>query len=236
METKEINQENIKVLVKLGIDVEDIADLYVKITQKGHDISKEEYVNNLTEKLKFFQTRNNGIDEEKDKAIYKEDVLEMLKKNKKMIGIDIDKKIKPLCKKLDGYYFMTPSDTNELIKNNPNIFNVNKVDLEIFSAMFSCFAIKINDEVVNLFEYIIKQKSELLNYDVKEIYQRLCYIKQESNSNLITLEDVSNLLNVKFIYNNKEVLEKELKEKYELPVYKGQDISLYKEEVTKGLK
>ena len=38
METNEINQENVKTLVKLGIDVKDIANIYVVVTQKGQDI------------------------------------------------------------------------------------------------------------------------------------------------------------------------------------------------------
>ena len=235
METNEMNQENIKTLVKLGIEVNDIANIYLNVTQKGQDISKQEFIQNLTKILKFFQTRNKEINVENQEAIYKEDVINMIKKNKKLISLDIDKKIKPTCQTIDSYYFMTASDTNKLIKKNPNIFNVNKLDLEIYASILSCFAIKIENTIVNLFEYIIKQHSELLNHDIQEVFQRLCYIQENSNSSLVTLEDISNLQNVKFIYQGKEVLEDKLKEKYKLPKYTGEEINKYKEIIIQKL-
>lgn len=235
METNEMNQENIKTLVKLGIEVNDIANIYLNVTHKGQDISKQEFIQNLTKILKFFQTRNKEINVESQEAIYKEDVINMIKKNKKLISLDIDKKIKPTCQTIDSYYFMTASDTNKLIKKNPNIFNVNKLDLEIYAAILSCFAIKIENTIVNLLEYIIKQHSELLNHDIQEVFQRLCYIQENSNSSLVTLEDISNLQNVKFIYQGKEVLEDKLKEKYKLPKYTGEEINKYKEMIIQKL-
>lgn len=235
MEINEMNQENIKTLVKLGIEVNDIANIYLTVTQKGQDISKQEFIQNLTKILKFFQTRNKEINVENQEAIYKEDVINMIKKNKKLISLDIDKKIKPTCQTIDSYYFMTASDTNKLIKKNPNIFNVNKLDLEIYAAILSCFAIKIENTIVNLFEYIIKQHSELLKHDIQEVFQRLCYIQENSNSSLVTLEDISNLQNVKFIYQGKEVLEDKLKEKYKLPKYTGEEINKYKEIIIQKL-
>lgn len=235
METNEINQDNIKTLVKLGIKVNDIANIYLNVTKKGQDISKQQFIQNLTKMLKFFQTRNKEINAESQEAIYKEDVINMIKKNKKLISLDIDKKIKPTCQTIDSYYFMTASDTNKLIKKNPNIFNVNKIDLEIYAAILSCFAIKIENTIVNLFEYIIKQHSELLNHDIQEVFQRLCYIQETSNSSLVTLEDISNLQNVKFIYQGKEVLEDKLKEKYRLPKYTGEEINKYKEMIIQKL-
>lgn len=235
METNEMNQENIKTLVKLGIEVNDIANIYLNVTQKGQDISKQEFIQNLTKILKFFQTRNKEINVENQEVIYKEDVINMIKKNKKLISLDIDKKIKPTCQTIDSYYFMTASDTNKLIKKNPNIFNVNKLDLEIYAAILSYFAIKIENTIVNLFEYIIKQHSELLNHDIQEVFQRLCYIQENSNSSLVTLEDISNLQNVKFIYQGKEVLEDKLKEKYKLPKYTGEEINKYKEIIIQKL-
>ena len=64
--------------------------------------------------------------------------------------------------------------------------------------------------------------------------QRLCYKKKTSNSMLVTLEDFSNLQNVKFIYQGKEILDEKLKEKYELPKYEGEDLASYKEKWIKG--
>lgn len=134
MSTNEIREENIKTIVKLGIDVKDIADVYLKVASKGHDISKQKFIEQLTKNLKFFQSRNNGLDETQE-VIYKDDVLNMLVKNRNMINLDIEKKIKNICNKLDSYYFMTKAETNKVIKNNPNIFNINIVDLEIYATI-----------------------------------------------------------------------------------------------------
>lgn len=237
METKEMNKENIKTLVKLGIDVDDIANLYVSITEKGHDISKEEYIKNLTDKLKFFQKRNKGINEETletDEAIYKEDVLEMLKHNKKMIEIDTEKKIKPICEKLDGYYFMNQNYTNKLIKSNPNIFNINKIDLEIYSVILSQFAIKSKGEIVNLYEYIIKQESDFLNENVQKVYQRIMFIKDSKQSKLLNRQNLISIRENDFIYENQKINEKNLHEKYKLPKYKGEEIIEYKDKILKN--
>lgn len=95
--------------------------------------------------------------------------------------------------------------------------------------------LKFENTIVNLFEYIIKQHSELLNHDIQEVFQRLCYIQENSNSSLVTLEDISNLQNVKFIYQGKEVLEDKLKEKYKLPKYTGEEINKYKEIIIQKL-
>ncbi len=228
--TNEINEENVKTLVKLGIDVKDIASIYVSVTEKGHDISKGEYINNLTNMFKFFQTRNTGL-EENGEIILKEDVLDMIQKNKKIVCLDLDKKIKFVCDKLDSYYFMTPNYTNKLIKLNPKILNINKIDLEIYSTILSVFGIKIDGEILNLFEYIIKQKSEILNLEVQNVFHRLMYIKNEKNSKLIDIAELEILEKYKFKYNGKEINDNELKEKYMLPKYKLEDINIYKEKI-----
>ena len=232
IDTNEVSEENVKTLVKLGIDVQDLAKIYVQITEKGHDISKGEYIDNLTNMFKFFQTRNKGL-EENEELVLKEDVLEMIQKNKKIVCLDLDKKIKFVCNKLDSYYFMLPSYTNKLIKSNPKIFNVNKIDLEIFSGILSVFAIKIDGEIVNLYEYIIKHKSEILNLDVQNVFHRLMYIKNEKKSKLIDLKDLEIIEKYKFQYNEKEITDKELKEIYLLPKYNLEDINIYKEKVLK---
>ena len=225
MVTKEINQENIKTLVKLGIDTNDIANVYLNITEKGTEISKDTYINNLTEILKFFQTRNNNIDDE-DTAIFKEDVLNMIKNNKNLIGMDIDKKIKPVCEKIDSYYFMNSGYTNNFIKNNPKIFNISNVDLEVYSTFLSDFAIKIDNETVNLFEYVIKQQSNFLDNNVQTVFGRMMYIKNNKNSKLFTKEEIDLIGQEKFCVNDEE-----LKEKYEIPVYNGENIIDYKQKI-----
>ena len=175
MSTNETREENIKTIVKLGIDVKDIADVYLKVASKGHDISKQKFIEQLTKNLKFFQSRNNGLDETQE-VIYKDDVLNMLVKNRNMINLDIEKKIKNICNKLDSYYFMTKAETNKVIKNNPNIFNVNIFDLEIYATILSNYVVEIDNNIVNLFEYVVKRQSDLLNQNVNDIYLRLRYL------------------------------------------------------------
>ena len=229
METKEINEENIRVLAKLGVDTKDIANIYLEITEKGKDISKDVYINNLTGMIKFFQTRNNNIEDEINEAIYKEDVLAMVKKNKKLVSLDVNKKIKPICDKIDSYYFMNTGYTNKLIKNNPNIFNINKVDLDIYAAVLSNFAINVDGNVINLYEYIIKKKSDFLNQDVQKVYERLMYISKNNNTKLITLNDI-NEIEVGNSFNDED-----LSKKYKLPKYIGESIEDYTKKVLNSM-
>lgn len=225
METKEKNQESIRTLVKLGVDTKDIADVYLNITERGTEISKEIYINNLTEILKFFQTRNNKIEDE-ETAIFKEDVLNMIKNNKNLIGMNIDKKIKPICEKIDSYYFMNSGYTNNIIKNNSKIFDIKNIDLEIYATVLSDFAIKIDGETINLFEYIIKKQSDFLENDVQKVFGRMMYIKNSKKSKLFTKEEIDVIKQETFCINDIE-----LKEKYEIPAYSGEDLIDYKKKI-----
>lgn len=234
MSTNEIREENIKTIVKLGIDVKDIADVYLKVASKGHDISKQKFIEQLTKNLKFFQSRNNGLDETQE-VIYKDDVLNMLVKNRNMINLDIEKKIKNICNKLDSYYFMTKAETNKVIKNNPNIFNINIVDLEIYATILSNYVVEIDNNIVNLFEYIVKRQSDLLNQNVNDIYSRLRYLVDKKDTKKLCIEEISNLGNVKFMISGKEIEEKDIKKFDDLPKYNGENIVEYKEKVKRSV-
>ena len=236
METNEINQENVKALAKLGVDTNDIANVYLNITEKGADIAKDTYINNLTEMLKFFQSRNNNISDENTEAIYKEDVLKMVEKNKKLVGLDINKKIKPICEKIDGYYFMNQGYTNKLIKSNPKIFNINKVDLEIYATVLSDFGINVDGQTINLYEYIIKQNSEFLANDVQKVFQRIMYIRDTKNSKLITKDELQWIGSNDTTWNTENVDDVQLSEKYKLPKYEGQNVTEYKEKIQSVMK
>lgn len=234
MSTNEIREENIKTIVKLGIDVKDIADVYLKVASKGHDISKQKFIEQLTKYLKFFQSRNNGLDETQE-VIYKDDVLNMLVKNRNMINLDIEKKIKNICNKLDSYYFMTKAETNKVIKNNPNIFNINIVDLEIYATILSNYVVEIDNNIVNLFEYVVKRQSDLLNQNVNDIYSRLRYLVDKKDTKKLCIEEISNLGNVKFMISGKEIEEKDIKKFDDLPKYNGENIVEYKEKVKRSV-
>ncbi len=234
MSTNEIREENIKTIVKLGIDVKDIADVYLKVASKGHDISKQKFIEQLTKNLKFFQSRNNGLDETQE-VIYKDDVLNMLVKNRNMINLDIEKKIKNICNKLDSYYFMTKAETNKVIKNNPNIFNINIVDLEIYATILSNYVVEIDNNIVNLFEYVVKRQSDLLNQNVNDIYSRLRYLVDKKDTKKLCIEEISNLGNVKFMISGKEIEEKDIKKFDDLPKYNGENIVEYKEKVKRSV-
>lgn len=195
METNEVNKENIKVLAKLGVDAKDIANIYLQITEEGKDISKEEYINNLTNMMKFFQARNNNINDETKEAIYKEDIIEMVKKNNKLFKYNLSKDIKPMCNKLDSYYFMNPGYTNILIKKNPNIFNIKNENLDNYAKLYSDYAIKVDNNIVNLFEYAIKQEGKLLETDFENISKEVSKLEQTKGSRLFTTDEIGKLIN-----------------------------------------
>ena len=226
MGTKEIREENVKALAKLGIDANDMANVYLEITEKGKDIEKDSYINNLTSKMKFFQKRNNDIEDETTEAIFKEDVLDMIKRNHELVGIDIDKKVKPVCDKLDSYYFMKPGYTNKVIKKNPNIFNITNVELETYATVLSDFAINVNGEMTNLFEYVLKNKSEFLENDAQKVFGRMMYMKEYKDSKLFTEEELDIVQADGFIVDDTE-----LKAKYELPKYNGESVADYKQKI-----
>ena len=193
MKTNEINNENVRVLAKLGVDSKDIANIYLQITEEGKDISKTEFIDNLTNTMKFFQSRNNEINDENKEAIYKEDIIEMVKNNNKLLKNGIKENIEPICKKLDSYYFMNPGYTNIFIKRNPNIFNIGSNDLDKYSKLYSEYAIKVDNNIVNLFEYAIKQESKLLETDFNKISNTISQLEKDKNSKLFTIDEISKL-------------------------------------------
>ena len=193
MKTNEINNENVKVLAKLGVDSKDIANIYLQITEEGKDISKTEFIDNLTNTMKFFQSRNNEINDENKEAIYKEDIIEMVKNNNKLLKNGIKENIEPICKKIDSYYFMNPGYTNIFIKRNPNIFNIGSNNLDTYSKLYSEYAIKVDNNIVNLFEYAIKQESKLLETDFNKISNTISQLEKDKNSKLFTIDEISKL-------------------------------------------
>lgn len=193
MKTNEINNENVKVLAKLGVDSKDIANIYLQITEEGKDISKTEFIDNLTNTMKFFQSRNNEIKDENKEAIYKEDIIEMVKSNNKLLKNGIKENIEPICKKIDSYYFMNPGYTNIFIKRNPNIFNIGSNNLDKYSKLYSEYAIKVDNNIVNLFEYAIKQDAKLLEADLNKISDTISQLEKDKNSKLFTIDEISKL-------------------------------------------
>ena len=193
MKTNEINNENVKVLAKLGVDSKDIANIYLQITEEGKDISKTEFIDSLSNTMKFFQSRNNEINYENKEAIYKEDIIEMVKNNNKLLKDGIKENIEPICKKIDSYYFMNPGYTNIFIKRNPNIFNVGSNNLDKYSKLYSEYAIKVDNNIVNLFEYAIKQDAKLLETDFDKISNTISQLEKDKNSKLFTIDEISKL-------------------------------------------
>lgn len=194
METKEINKENIKVLAKLGVDSKDIANIYLQITEEGKDISKDTYIDNLTNMIKFFQSRNNDINDENKEAIFKEDILNMVKKNNNILKPGVKENIEPMCKKIDSYYFMNPGYTNIFIKKNPNIFNLGNNDLDKYAKIYSEYAIKVEGNIVNLFEYAIKQEPKLFDNNFKSIANKISQLEESKSSKLFTVDEINKIL------------------------------------------
>lgn len=194
MITNEVNKENIRVLAKLGVDSKDIANIYLQITEKGKDISKETFIDNLTKAMKFFQSRNNNIKNETKEAIFKDDIIEMVKKNNNLLKLDIKEDIEPICKKIDSYYFMNPGYTNIFIKKNPNIFNIDNNVLDKYAKLYSEYAIKVDNSIVNLFEYAIKQDPQLLKNNFNDVSEEIKKLETNKNSKLFTTEDIKFLI------------------------------------------
>ena len=86
---------------------------------------------------------------------------------------------------------------------------------------------------MNLFEYVIKKQSDLLNQNVHVIYSRLKYLENEKNSKKLDVKEVSNLGNVKFLVNNKEIKEEDIEKFDNLPKYNGESIAEFKEKIRK---
>ena len=145
--------------------------------------------------MKFFQSRNNDINDENKEAIYKEDIIEMVKKNNKLLKNGIKENIEPMCKKIDSYYFMNPGYTNIFIKRNPNIFNIGNNSLDKYSKLYSEYAIKVNNNVVNLFEYAIKQDTKLLETDYNNILNKITKLEESKNSKLFTIDEINKIIN-----------------------------------------
>ena len=194
MKTNEINNENVKVLAKLGVDSKDIANIYLQITEEGKDISKDTYIDNLTNMIKFFQSRNNDINDENKEAIFKEDILNMVKKNNNILKPGVKENIEPMCKKIDSYYFMNPGYTNIFIKKNPNIFNLGNNDLDKYAKIYSEYAIKVDDNIVNLFEYAIKQEPKLIDNNFKNIANKISKLEESKSSKLFTVDEINKIL------------------------------------------
>ena len=126
---------------------------------------------------------------------------------------------------------MTQEETNKLIKANPKIFNINMLDLEIYSTVLSNYAVEVDKSIVNLFEYVLKKQSELLSQNVNVIYSRLKYLEEYKGTKKLSLEDVSNLGNVKFMVDKKEVQDEILKKYDNLPEYNGESLVDFKEKL-----
>ena len=194
MKTNEVNKENVKALAKLGVDSKDIANIYLEITEEGKDIPKDVFIDDLTNMMKFFQTRNNNINDQTKEAIYKEDIIEMVKKNNKIFKSGTKENIKPICEKIDSYYFMNPGYTNILIKKNPNIFNINNSDLDNYAKLYSEYAIKVGDNIINLFEYAIKQEPKLLENDFENMSSIISKLEASKNSKLFTTDEINKIV------------------------------------------
>lgn len=88
---------------------------------------------------------------------------------------------------------------------------------------------------MNLFEYVVKRQSDLLNQNVNDIYSRLRYLVDKKATKKLCIEEISNLGNVKFMISGKEIEEKDIKKFDDLPKYNGENIVEYKEKVKRSI-
>ena len=116
-------KEEIEELAVRGVTPDDIQKIYDRCQERTQTkIARHTLVSKLTALLEYFSTRNEGIREESKAYINKDDVIEMIMRNPRMITSDIDKNIIVKCELLTTKKDGDVKEANKLIKSNPGIF------------------------------------------------------------------------------------------------------------------
>lgn len=118
-------KNNIKKLADSGVTSKDIQTIYDRCQErKQTKITKNLLVSKLLELLEYFGTRNFGIEESNSSYISKDDVIEMIMRNPRIMTSGIPRLIEKcqiITTKKEGI-----REANMAIKSNPGIFNKTK--------------------------------------------------------------------------------------------------------------
>ena len=114
---------NIQHLANMGVNAEDIQKIYDRCQDRAQTkIARHTLVSKLIKLLEYFEQRNQTIPEESSAYISKDDAIEMIMRNPRIINSDIQKNIIIKCEVLTSKKDGDIRSTNMLIKSNPGIF------------------------------------------------------------------------------------------------------------------
>ena len=116
-------KEEIEKLVARGITPEDIQRIYDRCQERPQTkIARHTLTAKLVGLLEYFDIRNDGIEEKSIGYISKDDAIEMIMKNPRIINSDINKNIVVKCEVLTDKKEGSVKEANALIKSNPGVF------------------------------------------------------------------------------------------------------------------
>lgn len=116
-------REKIEMLASRGITPDDIQQIYDRCQEKPQTkIARDTLTTKLIALLEYFDTRNKGIDKENSGYISKDDVIEMIMRNPRIINSDINRNIAVKCEVLTDKKEGSIKAANALIKSNPGVF------------------------------------------------------------------------------------------------------------------
>jgi len=118
----DVYKQNIEKLAQRGMTPENIEMIYNKCQERPQTkLAKHTLASKLVELLEYFDERNMGLDEISKGFINKEDVIEMIMRNPRIINSSISNNIIPKCQIITTKKGNV-KDANMLIKSNPGIF------------------------------------------------------------------------------------------------------------------
>lgn len=116
-------KQKIEKLAEKGVTSEDIQKIFDRCHERPQTkIAMDTLTSKLIALLDYFNTRNEGTEEENPGHISKDDVIEMIMRNPRMINSDIKNNIIVKCEVLTEKKKGNIREANMLIKSNPGVF------------------------------------------------------------------------------------------------------------------
>ena len=120
-------KEAIRELAIKGLTPENIEKIYLKCQQKKQTkISRDTLAIKLVKYLEYFESRNEGIESDNEAYITKEDVIDMILRNPRMMTIDLNNTIIEVFTTLDKKSGSS-SETNITLKKHPFKINMKNI-------------------------------------------------------------------------------------------------------------
>ena len=115
-------KENIESLAQRGVTSEDIEMIYNKCQERPQTkLAKHTLASKLVELLEYFDERNEGLSEDDKGYISKEDSIEMIMRNPRIVTSSIANNIIAKCQIITEKR-KSVRDANAIIKCNPGVF------------------------------------------------------------------------------------------------------------------